>query len=356
MEEYLDFTAIWNQYNMSELQGKIDSLFPEFHFDFAELLKGILKGDVLDALSSGVQSVFSGMAGQLGGLRNVMLYLIVLGIVSALLAHFTDVFENHQIADISFYIVYLLLMAVLLKCFYEAASTAGTTIENIVTFIKVFIPTYFISVGVAGGAITALAYYQFMMIVLFGIEIVLKNIVLPFIYSYVLLSIINGIWSEEKLTVLLEFIQRCIQGILKASIGLVTGISLIQSMVTPVVDSLKSSAVQKAISAIPGVGNVADGVAEMVVGSAVLIKNSIGLVLLILLIAACLVPLLKLLLIAGLLKLSAALMGMISDKRITNCTNKVGEGSFMLFKTSGTVMVLFAITIAIAAYTTNRGF
>lgn len=95
---------------------------------------------------------------------------------------------------------------------------------------------------------------------------------------------------------------------------------------------------------------------DVVIGSAVVIKNSIGVVMLILLLAVCIVPLLKIFAIAMLLKLSATLLGIISDKRITACTDKVGNGSVLLFRTAGTALILFLITISVAAFTTNRGF
>lgn len=354
--DVIDLEKLWEQYNMTDIQEKIGAMFPHFEFSLRELFQRVLSGDVAGALQDGIGGIFRGMAAEVGSIRNILLYLLVLGIVSALLSHFTDVFESHQIADISFYIVYLLLMAVLLKCFQEAAQTAGDAVENIVTFIKVFIPAYYLAVGVAGGAVTAYAGYQLLLFLIYGVEQVLLSVVMPLIYSFVMLAVINGIWSEERMAILLDFLQKCIGVILKTALGIVTGVSLLQSMVTPVIDSLKSQTLQKAVSAIPGIGNIADGVMETMVGSAVLIKNSIGVIFMILLLAVCLAPLVKIFLIAGCLKLSAALMGIVSDKRITGCTNKVGEGSFLLFRAAGTAMVLFIILIAIAAYTTNRGF
>lgn len=354
--ENFEFSALWEQYHMADLQGKIENMFPEYGFHLEDMLKRIFAGDLLGALSEGLGNVMQGMASELGSIRNVLLSLLVLGIISALLSHFTDIFENHQVADTSFYLVYLLLIAVLFRCFEEAAQTASGTIENLVTFIRVFIPTYFVAVGVAGGTVTAYAGYQMMLLLIFGVEQILKAVVLPLIYSYVMLAVINGIWTEERLGILLDFLHKCLSVILKTALGIVTGISLFQSMITPVIDSVKSETVQKAVSMVPGIGNIADSVVEMMVGSAVLIKNSIGIVFVILLLALCLTPLMKIFLITGCMKAGAALMGIVSDKRITNCTNKVGEGSFLLFKTAGTAMVLFVILIAIVAYTTNRGF
>ena len=351
-----EFAYGWEQLQMTDLQEKINGMFPEFSFSLSDMLNKIMAGDIIGALSDGLGSVISGMTTEVESVKNVLLSLLLLGIISALLCHFTDVFENHQVADISFYLVYLLLIAVLFKCFWEVANTAKIAVESIVTFIKVFIPTYFVAVGIAGNVVTAMAGYQLLLILIFVVEQVLVTIVMPFIYAYVMLSVINGIWVEERLGTLLEFMNKCIAFILKSSVGIISGISVFQSMITPVIDSVKSGTVKKAVSMVPGIGNLADGMTEIMIGSAVLIKNSIGVVFLILLLAICVVPMIKIFLIAGSLKVSAALMGIVSDKRIVGCTNKVGEGSFLLMKTTATAMLLFVILIAIAAYTTNRGF
>ena len=83
---------------------------------------------------------------------------------------------------------------------------------------------------------------------------------------------------------------------------------------------------------------------------------SMVILLLLLLAAMAAVPLLRILLTAFLLKAAAGLLGVVSDKRITACADRVGNGSRLLFQTAGTAFLLFAVTISVAAYTTNRGF
>ena len=157
------------------------------------------------------------------------------------------------------------------------------------------------------------------------------------------------IWVEEKLTLLTELLEKAVGWILKASLGVVTGISVFQSLITPVLDSVKTSAVEKALSALPGIGNAADGLLELAVGSAVVIRNSIGVLLLLLLLAACAAPLLEILFTAFLIKCAAAFMGIVSDKRVTNCTDHMGNAGMLLFRTAGTAMLLFLITLALLA-------
>ena len=111
-------------------------------------------------------------------------------------------------------------------------------------------------------------------------------------------------------------------------------------------DSVRVSALQKLVSAIPGVGNAADGVVELIMGSALVIKNSIGVILLVLLLVLCAAPLFKVAAIAGIVKSAAAFMGIISDRRITACANRTGDAGLLLLRTAGTAVMLFLISIA----------
>ena len=149
----------------------------------------------------------------------------------------------------------------------------------------------------------------------------------------------------------MDFIKKAIITALKVIMGMITGLSMVQAVIVPVVDRLKISAFRRAVSAIPGVGGVAEGITELVIGSAVLIKNSLGILLLVLILAVCLLPLVRIVAVAGLVKLGAALTGIMSDKRISGCADRVGEGCFLLFRCVFTAAALFLIVIGVVAYT-----
>lgn len=352
----IELESIWQDYGLDELEEGMRSLFPEYNLSLPALLERIMEGDILGAMTQFLGGIISGMATSATGMKNIFVWLIVLGVVAAVMTHFIDIFDKHQVADLGFYFVYLLMTAVLLKSFSQTMETAAATIENIVIFVKLLVPTYLLSVGIATGTTTVSAYYQLMLLLIYGAENVLVGVVIPLIYSKCLFSLINGIWVEEKLGALIKLMDRIIGWILKASIGIVTGISVFQAVITPVIDSVKASTVQKALSAIPGMGNVAEGVVELVVGSAVIIKNSIGIVLLILLLVLCAAPLLQIFFAAILMKGAAAIMGIVSNKRLTTCVDQTGDSCMLLFRTTGTAMFLFMITLAVVAMATNRGF
>ena len=68
------------------------------------------------------------------------------------------------------------------------------------------------------------------------------------------------------------------------------------------------------------------------------------------------IPAVKIWILAMMLKLAAAIAGIVSDRRITSCMDQVGEGGLLVLRVLLTASGLFLITIAIAAITTNRGF
>ncbi len=338
-------------YDMSDINQGMDNLFPEMNIDADELLFMIMEGKFLEAFTMLTGWIREALAGEMEGIRRIFIYILVLGVVSALFSGFSDLFVGQQVAQAGFYFLYIFLMVIMTRVFLFVSQIAVSAVENIVLFVKLFIPTYFVAVGAAQGAASAVYYYQMMLIIAYLVESFLNTVLIPFIYSYVILALLNGLWAEEKLSLLLEILEKGIVMALKVSMGIVTSLSLVQAVIVPVASQLKISAMRKAISAIPGIGGGAEGVTELVMGSAVLIKNSMGVLLLVLIFGACILPLLKIVVVTATVKLGAAVTGIVSDKRIASCTNRVGVGCFLLFRCVFTSMALFIIVIAVVSYT-----
>lgn len=346
-----EYVELWtDSLELNHIDAKMKELFPEFEIDAGETFRLIVEGRVTEALKNLGGGITGCIRRELMNIRQIFLSVLIMGVVSALFSGFSDLFAGQQISQAGFYFLYLFLMVLTTGIFSSVSEIALGAVENIVLFIKMFIPTYFMVVGTAQGPATAVFYYELMLIVAYLVESFLGTVLIPLICSYVLLALLNGIWVEEKLSLLLDFIRKGIVMALKLSLGAVTGLSLVQAVIVPVVDRLKISAVRKAVSAIPGIGGIAEGVTELVLGAAVLIKNSMGVLLLVLLLAVCLTPVVQILIITMTMKLGAAVTGIVSDKRISGCVDRVGEGCFLLLRCVLTAVALFLIVIAVVAY------
>ena len=168
-----------------------------------------------------------------------------------------------------------------------------------------------------------------------------------------MVCMLNYLSKEDYLSKLAEVMGMVISWSLKTMLACVIGLNVIQGLIAPAVDTVKRSILTRGAEAIPGVGDAIGGTAEVILGTAVLVKNSIGAVGAIICIALCVGPLIQTAAVALLYKLAAALIQPVSDKRIVGCMESIGEGCQLLLRVIFTVGVLFLLTIAIVAATTS---
>ena len=346
---------IWQDLRLNDAEEDFFGMFPEYRFDMEAIRTLIFEGKPAEAVSLLFKELMGLVKSQFDEIRNVFVMVLILGVVAALFSNFADVFNSHQVSELAFYFIYLLMIALLIRVFSDAASITRDILEQLRTFMQLFVPSYILAVGTASGLTSAAAYYQLFLGIVYLIENCYLALLMPLIYCFILLGVVNGIWMEEKLNLLLELIQKVINGGIKITLGIIMGFGMLQSLISPIVDSLEATALKKMISAIPGIGGLTESMFEMVAGSAVLIKNSIGIYITLVLLFVCALPILKILLMSGALKVGAALIGMVSDKRMTNCADRVGDGGLLLLKIALSSVALFIISIAIATTSTNRG-
>ena len=341
MEHYLQ------QFDLAELMNQLDSFFPTMKLDWQALFSLILEGEWKQAFWTMCQSLAGTLGGQIGGMKNLLASILILGVLSVLVTSFLSGFENHQTAQVGYAVFYLLLLAILFRIFSACYEVAGELLSLLGQFCSLMFPALCLSLSAAAGSLTAAGYYQTALFLIAVSETLLLKICLPALSALMLLLLMNGIWEEGKLSFLMELVEKAVRTVVKVAVGAVTGLSVLQSMVSPVVDGLKRGAAQKAVAAIPGIGDMAEGTAQRLVGSAVLVKNSIGMFALLLLAALVALPCLKLFLYGFLLKVGGALIGVVADKRLTGCVIRTGDVIWLMLRLclagAGGFMILIAI-------------
>ena len=154
---------------------------------------------------------------------------------------------------------------------------------------------------------------------------------------------------------LLRFLKKGIGISFKLMVAAITGIGFIQSMLVPVLEGMKKEGMYHLLDMIPGVGGMAKGTFRMWLASAVIVKNSIGILGCIIILFIALVPLIKIGVVLVGIKVSTAFLSVVADKKIVSCMNEVGNGIYLCFQTTGYGILFFLILIAITSYSSNGG-
>ena len=351
----MEFETLYSEMDLRELEIMLQEKMPQMELSVFDMVKEVYEGNGKGLILTLWDRIKEVLVFQLADVKRIFITIVIIILISALFSTFKDTFQNAQIAEIAFYINYLLLVILLMNLFGNILETGEKTLRDVEEFMRIFFPTFFLIVGSTFGPGTGLAYYQIAGGVIYLVEWCLVSVILPAVSTYMLFVFMNGIWGEEKLVLLLEMFQKGIRFVLKVLLGVLTGAGVIQSMILPVIDRLKGETASKIVEAIPGVGELAEGALRVWLGSAVLIRNSIGIVGCVLLIFLCMVPIMKILLWGCLLKITAAILGIAGEKRMIHCTNQVGDGAFIILQTVGCGILFFLVLIALTIYTTGGG-
>ena len=338
---------ILSELDLNEVQDMLDAMLGEESFSFQEALENLLTGK--DAFSEeAVQKILHGLL--FSGLekeKSLFMKILLLILLAALLANFASVFDSGQIGEISFYIVYLLLFMLLMNSFSQAASALQQVISWMTDFMKALAPAYLITVSAASGAGAAAMFYEGVLILVWLIQWILLSVILPGTDLYVLLRLVNHLSREEMLGKLAELLSTAISWGLKTLLGIVAGLQVVKGLVAPVVDTLKRSLIGKAAGALPGVGNAVNMVTELVVTIAVLVRNCLGIMILIAFVLAGAGPVIRYGILSLAYRFLAACAQPVSDKRIVECLSTVGEGYGLLLKILFTAEVLCMLAFLI---------
>ena len=334
--EELDFSDIDT---MLEQQDGTEGL------NFKGLVEKLVNGEEIDKgwlLDELLSAVFSEVA----EFRGTLVQMVLLCIVFAILYNFANVFENPSVTEISFYMVYMLLLVLLMRSFFILRDISITVISHMMDFLKVMIPTFTASMAFSGQITTAAGFYDLTFILIYALEWLMKYLIIPAVQIYVALELINHLTEEDMISRMTALVKSGILWCMKCLFTIVVGINVVQNLLTPVIDTFKSGIIAKTAGLVPGLGTSINAVTEIMVGSGIIIKNGIGVAAILILLVLCSGPLIKVWVMTFLYKLLEAMIQPVADKRMIGCIGSAGEGGRLLGKVVVTTTVMFLVTIA----------
>lgn len=326
--------------NLTDVQKMLDDFMGADSFSMKEALIKLTRGERAFSKEAVQEFVYRFFFYQLDQEKELFVKLILLILLSAVFTSFAEVFENNQIGDISFFVVYLLFFTILMDSFSKMSSSLEKTISWMTEMMKGLAPAYYMTVCTASGAASAVVFYEGVLLMVWGIQWLLLTVLLPAAGMYVLLQLVNSLSREEMLGKMAELLNTAVSWGLKSLLAAVVGLQIIRNLVAPVMDSVKRGLLSKAAGALPGVGNAVNMVTELVVTSAVLVRNCLGVVILVVFVLIGAGPMLHYGILSLLYRLLAAVAQPVSDRRMVRALGTMGEGCALLLRILFTAEVL----------------
>lgn len=296
--------------------------------------------------------IFDSVFYELSVIRPIFIKMIVFSLLFSVV-HRLLATKNKYISDVSFLFIYATLMVLLMQSFYLVREIALDGMELLLTFLNALIPTYAATMVFSGNAVSGAMMYEVAFFIVYLVELVMVRFLSPLIHVFILILFLNHMFDEDKLSKLAQFIEIGIGLLLKTAFGLVVGLSIVQSLLSPVKDRLAGNVVFSGLSSIPGLGNIMGSAGEIILSCGMLIKNSVGALGLILLFVMAVIPVLKIVCFWVMYHFLSIVLQPASDARIVECVSGVARGCDLYLKMILYSMMLFFVLFSMISVSTS---
>jgi stage III sporulation protein AE len=316
--------------------------------DIKEMVLGLLKGNPIVNVEKLVLGLGKLLIKEVVSNFNVMGQILVLAVFCAILQNLHGAFEGTTVGKLAYNACYILIAIIAIKSFHTAMNIGSQAIDTMVNYTQALFPTM-IALLVSVGAITSSTVFQ---PIIFGsislIITAIKLFIIPLVYFSAVLSLLNNLTEGIQVNRLASLLRQTAVGALGVMLTIFLGVISVQGVASSSLDGLTIQTAKFAMDKfVPIVGKFLNDAFDTVVSCSMLIKNGIGVAGLVVLLMICIFPLIKILSIIAIYKITSALIEPILDNQIVKCLNDMSNSLLIIFSAVVSVGVLFFVFITV---------
>lgn len=278
--------------------------------------------------------------------------IVVLTVFSMILESLQSAFERASVSKIGYAICYMVLIVIAINSFGVAIGYAKSAIASMINFMIAIVPLLLTLLASMGNISTVTIVHPLIVFMINTMGTVIYYVVFPLLFFSVVLSIVSSLSDKYKVTQLAKLLQKSGVILLGIMSTVFLGVLSVQGIAGAVADGV-GIRTAKYITGnfVPVVGKLFADASDTVIGASLLVKNAIGLAGVIILILLCAFPAVKILTMALIYHVSAAVLQPLGDNPIIKTLSTIGKNLVFVFAALAAVGFLFflAITILIAA-------
>lgn len=274
--------------------------------------------------------------------------IITVCIIMGLLSNISESFGSKAASTLGNTVCSCLIIILCLKNFTLTYNSCMDTLSVMTNTMQIMLPVLIPFLISIGGFSSGSILNPVIVSAVTGFNTILQSIVLPVIFISSTFILVNSLTEKSYLQQLAVFLRRTAVFITGFIVTVFTGITAIQSIVTKSADGLLVNTARYSISNfVPIVGKFASDSVDMVLSCAALIKNSIGLLGIVIILCLLIMPVIKMLAVAVIYKITAVLAEPISAKQISSTLNEMGSSVITMTVILGLSALMFLIFLTI---------
>ena len=347
--------------NAQKVSFGIDSFLEEASKYSKRLSNDININSILEsAMAGNIENVFD-----LNFLKNIflnevsvtielMINVLIIIVIHSIFKAITENLENSTASNVVYLAQYFSIVTVITDTFLIVLDMTKSTISDVISFMNILVPLL-ISLMITTGSIITGSKVQ--VILIFIINLIgnfINLFLIPLLLVGITLTIVSNLSEKIQIDKLSKLFKSSIVWILGIILTIFTGVLSIEGNLASSVDGITSKTVKAAVTNfIPVVGKIMGDTVDTVLGCANILKNSIGVIGLVIIIGIVIVPIIKIIVLWFSFKLTVGVCEIIAEPKIIKLIDGIADGYKILLAILISVSIMFVIGITIAINVSN---
>lgn len=286
----------------------------------------------------------------------VLASILVIIVIHSILKSLSEGLENKGIAQITYYVQYILIVTLIMTNFVQILDIVKDSIQSLVGFMNSLIPILITLMITTGSIVSANLIQPIILFLITFIGNFITGVIIPLVLIGTALGIISKISDRVQVDKLAKFFKSSVVWILGVVLTIFVGVVSVEGSLSSNVDGITAKTAKAAVSSfIPVVGKILGDAVDTVIGCSSILKNATGIVGVIILIGIAIVPIIKLTVLMAIYYLGAALCQPIADDKIIKLLDQMGDTFKTLLAIMCSVSVMFIIGTTLVINISNSG-
>lgn len=276
--------------------------------------------------------------------------VLVIVVIHSILKNISEGLENKGIAQITYYVQYILIVTLIMTNFVQIIEIIRESIQNLVNFMNLLVPILITLMITTGSIVSANLIQPIILFIITFIGNLITGIIIPLVLISTSLGIVSKISDKVQIDKLSKFFKNSVVWVLGVVLTIFVGLLSVEGSLSSNVDGITAKTAKAAVSSfIPVVGKILGDAVDTVIGCSSILKNATGIIGIIIIIGIVILPIVKLAILMGIYYLGAALCQPIADGKIVSLLEQMGDTfkTFLAIMCSVSVMLIIGTTLII---------
>ncbi len=320
--------------------------------DIGELITSGLKGDI--DLSFFQKIVTVALGDEMIVAIRLMITVLIVIVINSICKAILENLGNEETTKIVYTLQYLMVVILVSTSLVSILKITGEAIDKLVNFMNLLVPLFTTLVLATGSIATTNMAQPILLFIINFIGNFSNNFLIPILLISCVLSIISNISERVQITGMAKFLRSSIVWCLGIILTIFTSVISLEGTLSASVDGLTAKTTKAAVTNfIPVVGKILGDATETVLGCANILKNTVGIIGVIIITGIVLLPIIKIAIFTVCFKLTSSVGSIVADAKIVKLISEIADTYKILLAILFAVSVMFIIGITLVLKISN---